>query len=382
MAGKDQGASFNTSEISPPRIINLDNGDPTMFEAYWRKMDEKCSLVISGIQFLSYFSDTKDVCWYLEPKLEDEIKRLHRVVGNASVEDYYVVVGTGSTQLLQAALYALCPSDGSNPVNVVSAVPYYSCYPDLTDFLRSGLYEWKGDARTYDEGGPYIEFVTSPNNPDGSIREAIVKNGQGKLVHDLAYYWPQYTPITSCLGYDIMLFTLSKCTGHAGTRIGWALVKDKDVAKKMTEFNTISTIGVSKESQIRAAKILGLVSDSCLNPVPDNFFKHGKALMAERWEKLRKVVGQSGLFSLPQYPKGHCLFTGEFSTEAHPAFAWIKCNKEDIVDCEKFLRGFQILTRTGKRFGCDAKYVRISLVGKEEEFELFLEKLLAIQEDF
>ncbi|KAG5520822.1 hypothetical protein RHGRI_033405 [Rhododendron griersonianum] len=154
MVGKERAASMNISKMLPHETINLDH------------------------QFMSYFSDSKNVCWYLEPELENEIKRLHRVVGNASVDDYHVVVGTGSSQLLQATLYALCsPSDDSNPVNVVSAAPYYS----------SGLYKWGGDAWTYNEGRPYIEFVTSPNNPDGRIREAIVKKGQGKLVHDLAY---------------------------------------------------------------------------------------------------------------------------------------------------------------------------------------------------
>ena len=42
----------------------------------------------------------------------------------------------------------------------------------------------------------------------------------GILIHDLAYYWPQYTPISSPANYDLMLFTLSKSTGHAGMRIG------------------------------------------------------------------------------------------------------------------------------------------------------------------
>lgn len=73
---------------------------------------------------------------------------------------------------------------------------------------------------TFDKDGPYIEVVTSPNNPDGTIREAVVNLGEGKLVYDLAYYWPQYTPITHPLDHDIMLFTFSKCTGHAGSRIG------------------------------------------------------------------------------------------------------------------------------------------------------------------
>ena len=99
-------------------------------------------------------------------------------------------------------------------------------YPEETDFLRSGLYKWGGDAYAYDKEGPYIEVVTSPNNPDGRIREAVVKSqfgDQGKLVYDLAYYWPQYTPITRTADYGIMYFTFSKGTGHAGSRIGWDL---------------------------------------------------------------------------------------------------------------------------------------------------------------
>ena len=93
-------------------------------------------------------------------------------------------------------------------------------YKDQAEFLRSGLYKWEGDAHTFDKDGPHIEVVTSPNNPDGAIREAVVNRGEGKLVYDLAYYWPQYTPITQRLDHDIMLFTFSKCTGHAGSRIG------------------------------------------------------------------------------------------------------------------------------------------------------------------
>ena len=93
-------------------------------------------------------------------------------------------------------------------------------YPEETEFLRSGLYKWAGDAYSFDKDGPYIEVVTSPNNPDGAIREAVVNREGGKLIHDLAYYWPQYTPITGRADYNVMLFTFSKATGHAGSRIG------------------------------------------------------------------------------------------------------------------------------------------------------------------
>ena len=91
----------------------------------------------------------------------------------------------------------------------------------MIEILHSGLYKWAGDAYTFNKDGrPYIEVVNSPNNPDGTHREAVVNGGKGKVIYDFAYYWPQYTAITSAADHDIMLFTLSKCTGHAGSRIG------------------------------------------------------------------------------------------------------------------------------------------------------------------
>lgn len=96
-------------------------------------------------------------------------------------------------------------------------------YQAETDLLCSGLFKWGGDASAYDKDGAYIEVVTSPNNPDGHICEAVAKSrrGEGKVLYDLAYYWPQYTPITRPADYDIMYFTFSKSTGHAGSRIGY-----------------------------------------------------------------------------------------------------------------------------------------------------------------
>ncbi|XP_039043893.1 L-tryptophan--pyruvate aminotransferase 1-like [Hibiscus syriacus] len=161
-----------------------------------------------------------------------------------------------------------------------------------TEFLRSRLCKWSGDANRFDEDEAYIEVVTSPNNPDGSIRGTVVNREGGKSIHDLAYYWPQYTPITRKADHDVMLFTFSKATGHAVSRIGWAIVKDKAIASKMVTFIEVSSIGVSKESQLRAATILGVVADDCQNPELEevNFFEHGRRLMSDRWERLREVV--------------------------------------------------------------------------------------------
>ncbi|XP_055806915.1 L-tryptophan--pyruvate aminotransferase 1-like [Solanum dulcamara] len=358
--------------------IVLDHGDPTMYESYWRKIENKCDITFNGYELLSYFANSKSLCWFLESKLEEEIKRLHNVVENAIVDDHYIIVGTGSSQLMQAALYALSPTDEPEPISVVSAAPFYSSYPEVTDFVRSGLHKWAGDARTFEKDGPYIEFITSPNNPDGVIREPVVNGDQGKLIYDLAYYWPQYTAITVPANHDVMLFTISKCTGHAGSRIGWALVKDKEVARKMTKFMEISTIGVSKEAQLRAARILEVISDSCLDPTLENFFEYTQSLMTDRWQRLRQVVMANDIFVLPKYPLQYCFFIKDFR-ESHPAFAWLICKGSEEEDCEKLLKGHKIQTRSGRKFGSDSRNVRISMLSRDEDFNIFLQRLMAIQ---
>ncbi|KAL3824875.1 hypothetical protein ACJIZ3_020904 [Penstemon smallii] len=376
-------ASFSSSSSSSKalnEVIDLDHGDPTMYEKYWQQMGEKTTVVIPGWKFISYFSDVKKLCWFLEPDFENAVIRLHKLVGNAVTEDRHIVVGTGSTQLFQAVLYAVSPPNASEPMNVVSAAPFYSSYPLITDFLKSGLYKWAGDARKFKKDKPYVELVTSPNNPDGLSREAVVNQNQGILIHDLAYYWPQYTPISSPANYDIMLFTVSKSTGHAGTRLGWALVKDKEIAKKMTEFIVLSTIGVSKESQLRAAKILQVLSDTHEYngnfKESEPFFDYSYNLMARRWKQLRNAVSKSKLFSLPEFSHGKCAFSSR-TFASQPAFAWLKCEGE-IEDCESFLRDHKIITRSGKHFGESSKYVRISVLPRDEIFDQFTERLCSI----
>lgn len=98
-----------------------------MYEEYWKKAGQRCSVTMSGFQSLSYFGDGKTLCWFMEKKLEDEIRKLHKVAGNAVVDGKHIVVGTGSSQLILAALYALAYTlDIPNPVDVISAAPYYS----------------------------------------------------------------------------------------------------------------------------------------------------------------------------------------------------------------------------------------------------------------
>lgn len=57
------------------------------------------------------------------------------------------------------------------------------------------------------------------------------------------------------------------------------------------------------------------------------------------------------------------------------AFAYLKC-EEGIVDCERFLReNKKILTKSGKHFGDEESYVRISMLDRDTNFNIFLHRI-------
>ena len=60
------------------------------------------------------------------------------------------------------------------------------------------------------------------------------------------------------------------------------------------------------------------------------------------------------------------------------AFAWLRCDGADVDDCESFFRGHKILARGGKHFGVSPKYVRVSMLDREETYSLFIERLSQI----
>jgi L-tryptophan--pyruvate aminotransferase len=61
------------------------------------------------------------------------------------------------------------------------------------------------------------------------------------------------------------------------------------------------------------------------------------------------------------------------------AFAWLRCDREDVVDCAGFLRGHKILTRCGSQFGADTRYVRVSMLDRDDAFDFFVRRLASLK---
>ncbi|GKD85776.1 tryptophan aminotransferase-related protein 3-like protein, partial [Tanacetum coccineum] len=130
--------------------------------------------------------------------------------------------------------------------------------------------------------------------------------------------------------HDLMIFTLSKLTGHAGMRFGWPVIKDKDVYDKVMNYIQLLDFGISKDTQLRVLKLLKLVVESDGKP----FFDFAYNMMKDRWDKLTPVFSKSSRFSIQQ---------------RHP----LQCN---------FFNAGNIIGRSGSNFSAKDRYVRLSLI--------------------
>lgn len=97
-------------------------------------------------------------------------------------------------------------------------------YRKQTTVFKSTSYERRGDSNQWiNASNPpmeFIEFVTSPNNPDGRLRHAVLEGPFVKTIHDHACYWPHYSAIPAPVDEDTMLFTISKLNCHAAVDSG------------------------------------------------------------------------------------------------------------------------------------------------------------------
>jgi len=101
------------------------SGDPLLFEEYWMQHPDLGTVVIPGWYRMSYQTcDAGTLGDYCTDALKAAIQDLHALTGNAVTKGRYIVLGTGSTQLINAAVHSIALQQ-NEVSNVVASVPYY-----------------------------------------------------------------------------------------------------------------------------------------------------------------------------------------------------------------------------------------------------------------
>jgi len=238
-----------------------------------------------------------------------------------------------------------------------------------------------------------VEFVTRPNNPDGSPRSAHASIPGASQIHDLVYNWPAYGPVVLSshdAPVDVAIFTASKILGHASSRLGWAFVRDETTARYMFEY--IWANGrCSTDAQLRHVQTLGLILDShragtgsmlrkdsatraefAPTPAEMPFMEWMRAQLVARWERLAPAIVSTGRLALASY--GWTADGRPESDASSPRHMFMWLRTRDGSDCEEYLRSLRIKSHPGSVFGAPSYFCRLAVGIDRSSFELMAER--------
>lgn len=297
----------------PAEPINMEIGDTDFMLPYWEgksnqnySTDKDLMLALPLDHEMGYQRNPG------HPQLINAIRELHGKVGNCKTEGKYIVVAHGIRQALGAAMFAYGSKHDLNQV-----------YADPPNFFLFQDMAWmQGFEFSNEPGGlepaKMINIITTPSNP-------LNQKGQGERgdfnIFDECYNWPQYDDVTLWPdNQEVEIFGLAKATGHAGTRIGWAVVPDKEIADLMQEYIRLSTGGVSVDAQARAINIISSqLKLFAAGKKANTVFSWSRKVLDERWNQLHHM----GLMS-----KGH--LSGIEIVNMSGMFAWCKLHNEEV----------------------------------------------------
>jgi len=321
---------------------DLASGQPIIMQDYWKAHVSTATVSDIPPYFKTLYGDRV-------PQLEDTIRALHHMVGNANPDNKTIIFGYGGTSLLNAAINAVNYVNGQ-PIPLFSLAPHYT-YGDFVGYNPAlGVF----NDSIYQDASNLVEVVTTPNNPTCYLREPYFPDAKYHI-YDMVYYWPTYTNISKTYNEDIMIFSASKCTGHAANRFGWALVKDRNVASRMTQYIQMNNFGYSTDLQ---QKFNLLYKDVIASQ--GEIFNYGKQKLAQRYTTLLQILQNQ-----TEPPR--------FSLESQVGgfYLWLKCNHASDQDCSSVFRSALVVGRSGTVYGVGKEYIRISFMARDHEIEEF-----------
>ena len=309
------------------------------------------------------------------------------------------ILGCGARQLMNASLSALythrcCASNvPTKKLLVYSPAPYYVAFERALQF-QAHIGTWCSCAPEFLKASSEEYFkvimVSSPCNPTGKL---YVPSGDATeclqcaeaIIVDASYAWPHLSPdamahyasndavtlLPSTYTADhpvdvITLFSLSKLTSHAMTRIGWAWTGNPNLAAEMRRFIRFHTIGISLEAEHRALHILQWLSMLGFKEF-DRMWKQVSARFFSRWTVLQEVLENPprGVEVIPV--PGWCYLNFRIEDDAQRSRFVERCTSSHIG----------LIPYTGEEMG-DKALVRFNIGVREREFGSLLAKLKAL----
>lgn len=247
--------------------IDLGYGNPGFLQEQW------------GTQLNLKNLDSKPLMPYghgkkIMPDLEEVIKELHLKHKNVQInKNTKIVLTVGAVQALQAGL-AYYKNQEKNKVFIPH--PYWGRFQDFINLHNLQVVN-KEDLSDF-------SLITSPNNPNGHDLSHLKAD-----IRDACYNWPHYSKEVKLYTDPLVLFSLSKLSGHSSTRIGWIVCESEEMSKYLKNYVNTFTSGVSIESQAQA---LVIIKELLNKPA---FFNNSYNLLNSRLETLNNLIKEKNL---------------------------------------------------------------------------------------
>lgn len=298
----------------------------------------------------------------------------------------FFYTASGSKHLLVALAYAIVMTEPDKKFLFVEKAPFYSGHPSaVTGIFKypNGRFQAFHDASEIkpETGEILVEFVTSPNNPDGKFRKPLTNasiiladfvfassafgsDGTGYLTQNIEWVRQARKDGKHVFSFN----SSSKQFGLTGARCGyiWYPMDDSYAALIFNKFFGFISASTVAGGTIGMAEFLNLIQ--AYGDLPDN----GKALRDDCRKSLFKRHELCEMELIRKYPGSTVL-----SIPGSPTFfakihdARIPC----FAASEVILKDLDIALNNGDQMGESSEFIRLNLSGASQDFVTFLNRL-------
>ncbi|MCE0722578.1 aminotransferase class I/II-fold pyridoxal phosphate-dependent enzyme [Legionella resiliens] len=357
--------------LNPPAVHVFDSS------VYLGQPGEKSLLIPSSVAFFN--------------EVEQTLRAYHERIGNKELfldpreTQYAFCPSNGSLQIIFALVYAIAATEPQKHFLFVEKIPFYSFHEHAVTFRPYPNARFQG-FNDPSEVKPkpdetVIEFVTSPNNPDGTFRKPYTQ--ANIIIADLVFSSPSYgSDGTGYIkdniawlskarneGKHVLAFnSVSKALGKPGYRLGymWFPMSDSYAASIFHNFFSYTWKLTTGESTPGVAEALNLMS--ALVALPDA----GQALRTDAFNTIVKRHNIVKTEMLKRYPG-----TEVTSIPGSPTF-FAKLNSPDSAKMtgeEVLLKDINVAVDNGNAMGASDAFIRINLCGYSGDLAEFLNRL-------
>lgn len=330
----------------------------------------------------------------IKQRMNDSLIEYHKEEGTIdlyinpkeSIDSQVFIAGNGSTQLYKGLVYAIVTSHPDKEFLFVQKIPYFSGHRDAVDkVFNYPNAKYKGYHNPNEiiktPGLIIVEFVTSPNNPNGEFRKPETNpdiilgdfvftsnsfglEGNGYISQNLEWLEEYRAKGTLILSYN----SASKQFGHTGDRLGymWFPLYNDFGASIFMQLNNFLAITVG-------ANLYG--SSNFLNLLaPLN--KEGFYIRRNANLSLKRRSCIIGRALKKKYP-GSIIENVAGSPTMFIKIKDSRINLPDVTAVDVIFEDTKVLTVKGSLYGADNNFVRVNIMAFSEDLNIFVNRLLS-----